>query len=167
MSRRKVLSILALIALAGVSFWLARRAPSTSGPAAVTAPAIPPAAPGVGGGGRSLPQVPPVAIVRPAGPAPAALAPNGAFAGRVVSAADGSPVPGAQLTFARAEEASSVSAQPDGTFWFEARVAGRWSLAAVTAPGFLPFAPAWGASPVSLEARAGEIVGSRSRSCRR
>ena len=158
MSRRNLLSILALIALAGVSFWLARRAPSTSGPAAVTAPAVSPAAPRVGGGGHSLPQVPPVAIVRSAGPAPAALAPNGAFAGRVVSAADGSPVPGAQLTFARAEEASSVSAQPDGTFWFEARVAGRWSLAAVTAPGFLPFAPAWGASPVSLEARAGEIV---------
>jgi len=75
-----------------------------------------------------------------------------------VSAADGRPVVGAQLTFARADEASSVAARADGTFRFEARVPGRWWLAAVTAPGYLPFAPEWGASPVSLEARAGEVV---------
>jgi protocatechuate 3,4-dioxygenase beta subunit len=102
--------------------------------------------------------VPPVRIVAPTEPGPISVAPNGAFEGRVVSAADGSPIPSAQLTFARAEEASSVAARTDGTFRFDARVAGRWSLAAVTAPGFLPFAPAWGASPVSLEARAGEVV---------
>ncbi len=157
-SRRYLLLALVLIALAGIVFWRAKRAPATSGPAPVTAPAVPPAASRVGGGAHPVAQVPPVTVVPSTPHAPAARAPNGAFAGRVVSAADGSPVPGAQLTFARAEEASSVTARSDGTFWFEARVAGRWSLAAVTAPGFLPFAPAWGASPVSLEARAGDVV---------
>ncbi len=157
-SGRYLLLALVLIALAGIVFWRAKRAPATSGPAPVTAPAVPPAASRVGGGAHPVAQVPPVTVVPSTPHAPAARAPNGAFAGRVVSAADGSPVPGAQLTFARAEEASSVTARSDGTFWFEARVAGRWSLAAVTAPGFLPFAPAWGASPVSLEARAGDVV---------
>jgi hypothetical protein len=154
---RRALALLVVLLAAGIAVVLFLRAelrPATSGGSAV--PATP--APRVAGAGHPLAQVPPVRIVPPVGSAPSTIAQNGAFEGRVVSAADGSPVPGAQLTFSRAEEASSVVARSDGTFRFEARVAGRWSLAAVTAPGFLPFAPAWGASPVSLEARAGEVV---------
>ena len=156
---RRFLRLLALLLAAGLGLVLllrvARRTTTSSGP---TVSAVPPAPARGAGSGRPLAQVPPVRIVAPTEPGPISVAPNGAFEGRVVSAADGSPVPSAQLTFARAEEASSVVARSDGAFRFEARVVGRWSLVAVTAPGFLPFAPAWGASPVSLEARAGEVV---------
>ena len=88
------------------------------------------------------------------GPAPA----SGAFEGHVRSARTGAAVAGAQLTFARAEEVASVAAGPDGAFRFEPRAAGRWWLAAATAPGYLPFAPRWGQSPVQLEAVPGTLV---------
>ena len=152
------LNVLLVVGIAVVCFLLARGAPPTAPDPEMSARDIPSATAHVATSSHPLAQVPHVSIVPPAGPASPASAPSGAFEGRVVSAADGSPVPGAQLTFARAEEASSVAARADGGFRFDARVAGRWSLAAVTAPGFLPFAPAWGASPVSLEARAGEVV---------
>jgi hypothetical protein len=80
------------------------------------------------------------------------------FEGRVVSRATGAGIPGADLTFARAGAATSVRAGPDGAFRFEPPEEGRWLLAAVTAPGFLPFAPEWGHSPVQLDARAGHPV---------
>jgi hypothetical protein len=90
---------------------------------------------------------------------PAPLAPPDArpasFEGRVVSRATGEGVPRADLTFARGGGAVSVHAADDGTFRFEPPQEGRWLLAAVTAPGFLPFAPEWGHSPVELDARAG------------
>src|SRR6185369_8168668 len=53
----------------------------------------------------------------------------------------------------------SVAAGQDGAFRFDARVPGRWALAAATAPGHQPFAPEWGQSPVLLDARPGEVVG--------
>ncbi|HEX4382755.1 MAG TPA: carboxypeptidase regulatory-like domain-containing protein [Myxococcales bacterium] len=85
-------------------------------------------------------------------------APSGAFEGRVVSALTGKGLPGAQLTFARNEETSSVIASAEGAFRFEARAAGRWFLAAATANGHQPFAPEWGQSPIQLDARPGETV---------
>lgn len=110
-------------------------------------------------GPRPVYQRPTVALVTaPPGPATPVPAPAGAFEGRVVSALTGAGLPGAQLTFARAEETSTVTAGPDGVFRFDARVSGRWFLAAATAHGHRPFAPEWGQSPVQLEARAGEIV---------
>ena len=93
--------------------------------------------------------------------APVAPAPSGpdalpaSFEGRVVSRATGRGVPGAELTFSRAGAAASVLAGPDGAFRFDPPATGRWLLAAVTAPGFLPFAPEWGHSPVQLDARTG------------
>ncbi len=105
------------------------------------------------------------------GPAPARLpirlnpAPSadpdalpGSFEGRVVSRAGGAPVPLADLTFSRAGAAASVRAGSDGAFRFEAPAEGTWLLAAVTAPGFLPFAPEWGHSPVQFDARRGRHV---------
>ena len=88
--------------------------------------------------------------------APDAAPPS--FEGRVVSTAGAGPVPGADLTFSRAGAAASVRAGPDGAFRFEPPAEGRWLLATVTAPGFLPFAPEWGHSPVQLDARAGRHV---------
>jgi hypothetical protein len=94
-----------------------------------------------------------VALVGPRAPADDRPA---TFEGRVVSAADRRGIEGADLTFARGGATASTRAGAGGTFTFAPPVTGRWLLAAVTAPGFLPFAPEWGHSPVQLEARAGE-----------
>jgi hypothetical protein len=80
------------------------------------------------------------------------------FEGRVVSSATGAGIAGADLTFSRAGAAASVRTEADGTFRFEPPGDGRWLLAAVTAAGFLPFAPEWGHSPVQLDAVAGRHV---------
>ncbi|HTN51930.1 MAG TPA: carboxypeptidase regulatory-like domain-containing protein [Anaeromyxobacter sp.] len=93
--------------------------------------------------------------------APGALAAAGAdalpatFEGRVVSSRDGAGVAGADLTFSRGGAAASVRSDAGGAFRFQPPVPGRWLLAAVTAPGFFPFAPEWGHSPVQLEAAPG------------
>jgi hypothetical protein len=100
----------------------------------------------------------PAVTLAPSTTASALPAPSGAFEGRVVSALTGKGLPGAQLTFARNEETSSVIASADGAFRFEARAAGRWFLAAATANGHQPFAPEWGQSPIRLDARPGETV---------
>ncbi|MBI5067183.1 MAG: carboxypeptidase regulatory-like domain-containing protein [Deltaproteobacteria bacterium] len=94
--------------------------------------------------------------------APSAVAPGaegrGAFSGRVLSAADGSPVAGAELTFALGGAASSAHSDGAGAFRFEPPFRGLWTLAAASAAGFLPFAPEWGTSPVLLDARPGAEV---------
>jgi len=100
-----------------------------------------------------LPTRLPIAVTAPAPAAADAL--PASFEGRVVSRATGLGVAGADLTFSRAGAAASARSEKDGSFRFEPRGEGRWLLAAVTAPGFHPFAPEWGHSPVELEARAG------------
>jgi hypothetical protein len=108
---------------------------------------------------RPFHQRPAVTLIPPIPEAAQTIsAPAGAFEGRVVSALTQKGLPGAQLTFARAEETSSVAAGSDGAFRFDARVPGRWFLAAATAQGYRPFAPEWGQSPVQLDARPGEVV---------
>jgi hypothetical protein len=78
--------------------------------------------------------------------------------GRVVAAETGRGIAGADVTFSRGGAASSARTAADGAFRFEPPVEGRWSLAAVTAPGFLPFAPEWGHSPVVVDVRPGQPV---------
>lgn len=95
----------------------------------------------------------PIAVTGPAPASPDAL--PASFEGRVVSRATGLGIAGADLTFSRGGAAASARSGAGGTFRFEPPAEGRWLLAAVTAPGFLPFAPEWGYSPVELEARAG------------
>jgi hypothetical protein len=114
------------------------------------------------GGAVAAPTAAPVPSRLPVTvPAPA-LAEDGAFParfeGRVVSRASGAGIPGAELTFAHAGVAASVRAGANGAFRFDPPAEGRWLLAAVTARGFLPFAPEWGHSPVQLDARAGHPV---------
>ena len=104
----------------------------------------------------SVPTRLPIAV-KPSAPA-AADAIRAVFEGRVVSRATGLGVNGADLTFSRAGAAASVHSGEDGAFRFEPPADGRWLLAAVTAPGFLPFAPEWGHSPVELEAKPGRRV---------
>ena len=80
------------------------------------------------------------------------------FEGRVVSAASGAGIPGAELTFSRGGAGDTVRTGPDGRFAFEPAARGRWLLAAATAPGYFPFAPEWGHSPVQLLAEPGRQV---------
>jgi hypothetical protein len=109
-------------------------------------------------GPRPLLQRPAVRLVAPSPGGQPAAAPAGAFEGRVISALTGRGLPGAQLTFSSGQGTSSASAGAEGDFRFDALRAGRWWLAAVTAPGHQPFAPEWGQSPVQLDARPGVVV---------
>ncbi len=119
-------------------------------PVAAPAPAAPRAAPG------HPPPGLPIRVPSEQAAAPDAL--PASFEGRVVSSASGDGIGGADLTFSRAGAAASARAGPDGAFRFEPPGDGRWLLAAVTAPGFLPFAPEWGHSPVQLDAVRGRHV---------
>jgi Carboxypeptidase regulatory-like domain/PDZ domain len=80
-----------------------------------------------------------------------ALAP---FTGRVVSAEDGRPVVGAEVTFLAPEGATSVHSGPDGRFRLVPSRPGPHQLAAVQAEGYVPFGPEWGQSPIRLVAPA-------------
>jgi hypothetical protein len=122
-----------------------------------------PLAPPGRGGLADAPRPAPPAIAVP-GAAPSAPARAEAtlepavVEGRVVSTETGRGVPGADVTFSRGGAAAGARTGADGSFRFEPPVEGRWLLAAVTAPGFLPFAPEWGHSPVTVDAQAGRPV---------
>lgn len=143
-------SLAALVLLAIVL--RGRDRPARATPPAPAHPAAPPAA-------RSASHPPAGLPIRvPSGPVAAPDELPASFEGRVVSSASGAGIAGAELTFSRAGAAASVRARPDGGFRFEPPAEGRWLLAAVTAPGFLPFAPEWGHSPVQLDAVRGRHV---------
>lgn len=78
------------------------------------------------------------------------------LSGRVLSRKDDAPVADAELTFDRAGGAHSVRTGADGSFRFEPAEPGEYRLASVIAAGYLPFAPAWGESPMLFSARAGK-----------
>jgi hypothetical protein len=152
-SRRPVLlALLVAAALLAVAVLVGRRdaAVPPHGP-----PPSPASAPRAGAAPEPFAPVPSGLPITPPAPLAPADALPASFEGRVVSRATGEGIRGADLTFARGGGAVSVQAAADGTFRFEPPEEGRWLLAAVTAPGFLPFAPEWGHSPVELDARAG------------
>jgi hypothetical protein len=93
-----------------------------------------------------------VAPTEPTDPLP------GTFEGHVLSTATGGAIPDAELTFSRGGVAASVRAGVDGAFLFRPPARGRWLLAAASAPGYFPFAPEWGYSPVQLDAVPGRRV---------
>lgn len=136
--------LLAFLALVALLLWPDRppRQPLTA--AAPPAPAAQPAAqaPSPAGPGAG----------RDAVPAPAA------FEGRVLAFDTGAAIAGAELIFTRAGAAATARTGADGAFRFEPPVLGPWQLGAASAPGYLPFAPEWGHSPIALQARAGERV---------
>lgn len=101
---------------------------------------------------RARQQRPPVRLV-PALGAVDEAASNGALEGRVISWTSAQGIADAELTFAHEGAAHVVISKADGYFKFLPPELGRYELAAATAEGFLPFAPQWGHSPVSFQAR--------------
>ncbi len=104
------------------------------------------------------PAASPPQPVRAKGASPEGAVEPAVFEGHVLSTGTGAPVPGAELTFSRGDAAEVVRAGADGAFRFIARIPGQWLLAAVWAPGYFPFAPEWGYSPLQFDAIAGEGV---------
>ncbi len=79
--------------------------------------------------------------------------PNGAIEGQVISWGSGLAVAGAELIFASGGKSVSVRSRADGGFALEAAEAGPLRLQVVTADGYLPYAPAWGVSPIEVVSR--------------
>ena len=98
------------------------------------------------------PQVPAVAVP---GQARAIVAPveaaGGVVAGRVISGATGDGVAGAELVFTSNAGATTVRTLQDGAFELAPATPGTYELTAVTAPGFIPYAPELAHSSVRVE----------------
>ena len=80
------------------------------------------------------------------------------FSGRVVSWTSGQGVTGAEMTFSRLQATYTLVTDAKGKFRFDVKEHGTYNLATVTAEGYLPYAPAWGHSPVTLTSAPGMHV---------
>jgi Carboxypeptidase regulatory-like domain/PDZ domain len=76
---------------------------------------------------------------------------GGAISGRVVNAATGDGVAGADLTFTGAGGATTVRSGAAGEFELAPPAPGRFTLTAASAPGFLPYAPELSHSTIHVE----------------
>lgn len=142
--RRRLPPLLALLALALAAAWLLwpRPSPAPTPPAPLPAPAR--------GGPLDALRAPGGALAPTARLVPAAPGPRApCVRGRVLSAATSAGVPGARVALASEAGVLTAVAGAGGAFELEAP-AGHLAVAEVTAPGFLPFRPAWGHSPVEL-----------------
>jgi RNA polymerase sigma factor (sigma-70 family) len=152
------LAFLFLLALLG-AVWLAhgrRAAPppaatpvATPASAPAAAPAQPPAA------APSERELPPGQARLTVGPSDA---PGGVAAGRVVNWSTGDGVAGAELTFTGDAGASTIRTRDDGGFELAPPAPGRFTLTAIAAPGFLPYAPEFLHSTVRLVLARGQTV---------
>ncbi len=129
-----------------------RPAQAAAGPAraaSAEAPAPPP---------RAASETRPLALVAARAELdPAAV--RGSIEGRVVNWSTAAPVPGAEVLLVLDDGASTtIATDAEGRFRFEPDRAGPVSIAAITKPAFLPFAPEWGHSPIELMARPGVRV---------
>jgi len=131
---RRWWSIAALAVVAGLfAWWLARGDREPAPPAAVAA--------------RPAPSAPPERAMAPAvrpAPRPALDDDSGTIDGRVLDGASHDGIAGAELTFVGEPGVSTFRTSSDGTFELTPTVTGSFALAAVTAPGYLPYAPAPG-----------------------
>jgi hypothetical protein len=85
-------------------------------------------------------------------------APGGVIDGRVVNGATGDGVAGADLTFTSDAGASTIRSRDDGSFELAPPAPGRFTLAAVAATGFLPYAPELQHSTVHVALARGQAV---------
>ncbi len=143
--RSLAILLVVLPALATLAVWLhgLGRPPISERPPAV------PAHTGSAGPSRAGSLPPPVRAAAPRVPLPdqrrasvehAAL-PGGAASGHVVNAATGEGVSGADLTFTGEAGATTVRSGAAGEFELAPPAPGAYTLTAVSAPGFLPYAP--------------------------
>ncbi|NVB83443.1 MAG: sigma-70 family RNA polymerase sigma factor [Kofleriaceae bacterium] len=77
-------------------------------------------------------------------------APGGLIAGRIINWSTGGGVSGAELTFTSPSGATTVRSGDGGQFELSPTGPGTYSLAAIVAPGFLPYAPELEHSPVRV-----------------
>jgi hypothetical protein len=82
----------------------------------------------------------------------------GTMRGRVLAWGSTRPVPGAEVSFDHGGATLSVRTDAGGIFRFTAPEPGPYRLALVVAEGFLPFAPAWGHSPIRFVAAPGVLL---------
>jgi RNA polymerase sigma factor (sigma-70 family) len=78
-------------------------------------------------------------------------APGGMVTGRVINWSTGDGVTGAELVFDGPDGAVTVRSDDHGRFALAPANAGRFRLATATAPGFLPYAPEWQHSSISVD----------------
>jgi RNA polymerase sigma factor (sigma-70 family) len=83
---------------------------------------------------------------------------GGSIAGRVVNWSTGDGVAGAELTFTSDAGASTIRTHDDGGFELAPPAPGRFVLAAIAAPGFLPYAPELLYSTVRVALASGQAV---------
>lgn len=82
----------------------------------------------------------------------------GKLTGQVQSRATKRGIANAEITFVHDGVAISIISQNTGGFQFTPNAPGRYEIAAVTAEAHMPFAPAWGQSPISFTARPFERI---------
>lgn len=154
-----VLILLLLIAVLG-GLWFTRGRPAA--PPVATAPSPPARAPAVPAPSRSEPAAAvPVREPLPGQGRPE-VAPSdavgGVIAGRVINWSTGDGVAGAELTFTGDAGASTIRSRDDGGFELAPPAPGRFTLTAIAAPGFLPYAPELLHSTVRVALAAGQTV---------
>ena len=145
--------MLLLLLVGGTAWWLAHRehphhAPIAAAGSGKAAPAMVPNAPAP----MAAPQ--PQHAEATAGQARAhvevAELAGGAAAGRVINWSTGEGVPNAELTFTGSLGAVTVRSGDGGAFELAPQQPGGFTLTAITATGFLPYAPEYQHSPVHL-----------------
>jgi RNA polymerase sigma factor (sigma-70 family) len=145
--------VLLLLAVGGIVAFVATRGGDEKPSAAPTATAA--AKPGIKVD-RVTPKddVPPLRADRLPGQGRVVVEPvqaeGGVISGRVINWSTGEGVATAELTFTSAAGAMTVRAGKDGAFELTPAKPGRFSLATIMAPGFLPYAPELEHSPVRI-----------------
>jgi RNA polymerase sigma factor (sigma-70 family) len=86
------------------------------------------------------------------------VAEGGVLSGRVINWSTGEGVAAAELTFTTGSGVTTVRAGKDGEFELAPPKPGRFSLATIIAPGFLPYAPELQHSPVHIALGAKQAV---------
>jgi hypothetical protein len=159
MTRRTRIVLLVCSALLALlsSWWLWPRGDHPATPLGVppvaTGPRRP-ATPAVPTTDRQPPAARPELRLEPATVSDEPDAEHGVFAGRVIDWGNGEPIEGAELVFAHGGAGQSVQSGADGRFELRPGQLGTYRLQVASAEGYLPYAPAWGASPIELTARA-------------
>jgi len=154
-----VLVVLVLLALLG-ALWFAY--PRNTAPPVATSPTRPAAAPTAVAPRPGAPAAAPAVREPLPGQGRPGVVPSetagGVIDGRVINWSTGDGVAGADLTFTSDSGASTIRSRDDGGFELAPQAPGRFTLTAIAAPGFLPYAPELLHSTVRVALAAGQTV---------